>query len=133
MIKLMEHIEYFYEPIPTLDGQTKYFVYLKDGEWQLIEDGKYLLVKTKKPRLIFDMLKDFGADLEIFHMLLKGCVAVEAVNHIQALQICEDLVGKEAIEQARLGAENLAKSIKGAVEKVRKDKLKNERQLKVVK
>lgn len=118
MIKLMEHIEYFYEPIPTLDGQTKYFVYLKDGEWKLIEDD-YTLVKTKNPKLIRDMLKDFGADLEIFHMLLQGCVAVEAVNHIHHLKLCEELVGRELINQTMQGVEDMVKQVDKVLKKTR--------------
>lgn len=118
MIKLMEHIEYFYEPIPTLDGQTKYYVYLKDEEWQMIEDG-HILVKTKRPRLILDMLKDFGADLEIFNMLLQGSVAVEAVNHIHALKLCEELVGKDLINQTMQGVEDMCKKVKKVLDRTR--------------
>lgn len=131
MINLMEHIDYFYEPIPTIDGQHKYYIWLIDEVWNIIDQGEVIL-KTRSSKETLDLMKKLGCDLEQFQVLMQGCIAVEAVVHINALKLCEDLVGRAAIEEAMKGAEEMAKSVKKAVDKIRKDKLKNERQLKVV-
>lgn len=118
----MEHIEYFYEPIPTIDGQHKYFIWLQDEVWKVIDGGEVIL-KTKTSALARDFMQEIGCDMEQFNLMLQGTVAVEAVVHIQALKLCEELVGRAAIEEAMKGVEAFGQQVVKAVKKATGAKL----------
>lgn len=122
MTNLMEHIEYFYEPIPTIDGQHKYYIWLQDEVWKVIDGGEVIL-RTKTSALAKDFMQEIGCDMEQFNLMLQGTVAVEAVTHIQALKLCEELVGRAAIEEAMKGVEAFGQQVVKAVKKVTGPKL----------
>jgi len=122
MNNLMEHIEYFYEPIPTIDGQHKYFIWLQDGVWSIVDGGEVIL-KTKTSALARDFMQEIGCDMEQFELLVRGTIAVEAVTHIQALKLCEELVGRAAIEEAMEGLERFTQQVSKAVKKATGPKL----------
>lgn len=118
----MEHIEHFYEPIPTIDGQHKYYIWLQDEVWKVL-DGDEFILKTKTSALARDFMQEIGCDMEQFELLIRGTIAIEAVTHIQALRHCEELVGKEAITEAMKGVERFTQQVVKAVKKVTGPKL----------
>lgn len=122
MTNLMEHIEYFYEPIPTIDGQHQYYIWLQDEVWKVIDGGEVIL-RTKTSTIVNDFMREIGCDMEQFNLMLQGTVAVEAVTHIQALKLCEELVGKEAITEAMRSVERFGQQVTKAVRKVTGPKL----------
>lgn len=122
MTNLMEHIGYFYEPINTIDGQHKYFIWLQDEIWRVIDNGETILT-TKTAALTRDFMQEIGCDMEQFELMVRGTIAVEAVTHIQALKHCEQLVGKAAIEEAMRGVEKFTQQVAGAIKKVTGPKL----------
>jgi hypothetical protein len=110
MIDLMRHIDYMYDPVWTLDGKTKYFVYLKDEIWRIQEDGDDIL-KTKTPELVLDFLEEIGVNLEPFHTGLIYHVATEATVHMMSLKKCQELIGVEACEKSYEAWEDFGKSL----------------------
>jgi hypothetical protein len=117
----MNHIDYFYEPIPTIDGH-QYYIWLQDEVWKVIDGGEVIL-RTKTSALARDFMQEIGCDMEQFNLMLQGTIAVEAVTHIQALKLCEELVGRAAIEEAMKGVEAFGQQVVKAVKKVTGPKL----------
>lgn len=116
MIELMQHIDYMYEPFKTIDGKITYFVYLKDGDWKILQDEQ-LVLKTPHADFALDFLKDIGVDLEAFHSSLISHVATEAALYMTKIKKCEDLIGAETCRRSYDAWQEFGKKLQKAIQK----------------
>ena len=120
---LMNHIDYFYEEIPSVYGNKRYIVHLEKDTWMISQD-KEILIGTTDQEVALKYLTENSVDLGIFHSLLFGKIATEGVLRREQLKKIENLIGTEAINEQEEVWNEFAESLFETIQKeVNKPKL----------
>ena len=117
--KLMEHIDYFYEYVPsTYESGKKFEVYLKEGTWLITDKKTEESFSTTKHEEALNHLVKCQADLGLFHTMVFGKICTEGVLRRRQLKDVEELVGTDAINKQEEGWDNFADGLKDMIEAI---------------
>lgn len=115
MLEMMKFIDYMYDPVNSLDGKRQFMVFLKDGIWQILEDGE-LVCMSMDPEHIIDRLEYEEADLDELEAFLIYHIATEATLHMMKLDQCIELVGKPVIDDIYNGWKDMGRELEKAIQ-----------------
>ena len=117
--ELMEHIDYFFQDIPSAyDSDRRFEVYLTEGRWLITDKSNEKAFGTTKYEDALGFLKEANVDLLVLHSLLHDKVCTEGVLRRMQIEKCEELVGAEAITRSEESWAAFADGLKTMVEAV---------------
>ena len=114
--KLIEHIDYFFERIPSIyDSAVKYEIYLKDKKWLISNLSTGQQFGTTKAESVLSYLKEKNVDLIQLHVLIHQSVVTEGVLRRMQQRKVEALIGKEAIDEGEEAWDEFGKGLAEAL------------------
>lgn len=122
---LASKIDYIYAPVPHLYADKELFVYLKDGTWSIQLEGEKATDVGKFCRcetfdIVLEELKAQMYDLSSLQSALFNNVTTIAVAVPARYDEIVELVGLEAVQDAKQRWEEFARGIAEVIEKVEK-------------
>lgn len=117
--KLMGHIDYFFQNIPSLyDSDRQFEVYLKEKKWLITEKKSEQKFESDNYEDALNHLIEGNADLAVLHSLIYSNICTEGVLRRRQLKDVEELVGSEAIDKQQEGWDNFASGLRDMIEAI---------------